>query len=47
LTGAAVGWTKGTVNATGAAYRVTRAQFFIDHPGKLKALEREVKNNYE
>jgi len=49
---AAVGWTEGTVNATGAVYRVpivhwwqirdgrvTRAQFFIDHPTMLKALE--------
>lgn len=49
---AAVGWTEGTVNATGVAYRVpivhlwqirdgriTRAQFFIDHPKMLEALE--------
>lgn len=49
---AAIGWTDGTVNATGAAYhvpivhlwrvrdgRIVRAQFFIDHPKMLKALE--------
>lgn len=49
---AAVGWTEGTVNATGAAHRVpivhlwqirdgqiARAQFFIDHPKMLEALE--------
>ena len=44
----AAGWTEGTVKATGTAYRVqvadldgrvTRAQFFVDHPRMRSALE--------
>jgi ketosteroid isomerase-like protein len=56
----AVGWTQGTVNATGACYRVaivhhwkiasgsiTQAQFLIDNPAMLEALQVEVPSDVQ